>query len=237
MNVFDLIQKDHLFHYYQPLYHLKTEEVYGYEALLRSSNQKNPELLFRHAMNDNLLYKLDTTSIEKALHAYSAVPQQATIFINIFLSTLLHPNFIRFMDSVRSKMDTSFGPPSIVFELNEAKEEEEMWDVPHLQERIQQVREMGIHFAIDDFGQGAASLKKAVELNPDYLKLDRYFSTNLHVNKRKQKLVRLFVDYFKSDTTVVLEGIETEQELKIAQEIGVNLGQGYHLGRPADLVV
>lgn len=235
MNIFELLKRNRLFHNYQPLHHLADDAIYGYEALLRSTIQSSPEALFKIAMQSNTLYKLDTMSIEKAFTHYSNQLNNQKLFLNMFMSTLLHPNFIRFMHSM---LDAPSSPvPSIVFEMNEAKEEEAMWESPLLPTRIHTLREMGIQFAIDDFGQGATSLKKAVEMEPEYLKLDRYFATDLATSDKKQKLVSLFTDYFKGDTTVVLEGIETGDDLKLAKEIGIDVAQGYYIGKPQALIV
>ncbi|MCD5325733.1 MULTISPECIES: EAL domain-containing protein [Pontibacillus] len=234
MNIFELLQKDRLFHYYQPLHHLADDAIYGYEALLRSTIQSNPEALFKTAKESNILYKLDTVSIEKAFAHYSHQSHNQKLFLNMFMSTLLHPNFIRFMVSMLERHAQS--GPSIVFEMNEAKEEASMWESPLLSNRIALLRKMGIQFAIDDFGQGATSLKKAVEMEPEYLKLDRYFATDLASNDKKQKLVSLFTEYFKGDTTVVLEGIETAEDLHVATEIGIDVAQGYYIGKPASLI-
>lgn len=236
MNIFELLMKDNLFHFYQPIYNLKDEKLYGYEALLRSDNLKDPEKLFKDAMKSNILYHLDTTSIDKALTHYHKQDQPEKLFLNIFISTLLNPNFTHFIDSLLTNNSNLYFP-KIVLELNESIEEEEMWSAPLLLNRISTLREMGIEFAIDDFGQGTASLRKAMEVEPEYLKLDRYFAHNLGSSRKKQKFISLFTEYFSEDTIVVLEGIETETDLHIASEVGIDVGQGYYLGRPAGIVV
>lgn len=235
MNIFELLMKDNLFHFYQPIYNLRNDKLFGYEALLRSDNLENPAKLFKDAMKSNILYHLDTTSLDKALTHYHKQDQQEKLFLNIFISTLLNPTFVRFIETLLSQNRSAYFP-NIVLELNESVEEEEMWSEPILHSRISLLREMGMEFAIDDFGQGTASLRKAMEIEPEYLKLDRYFAHNLGSNTKKQKFLSLFTEYFGGESTVVLEGIETEHDLHIASELGIDVGQGFYLGRPESIV-
>ena len=64
------------------------------------------------------------------------------------------------------------------------------------------------------------------------LKLDRYFGNQLSAHLAKQKLVSLFVDFYRGHIELVLEGIENPEDLLVAQELGVPVGQGFLLGRP-----
>ncbi|QHE54002.1 EAL domain-containing protein [Pontibacillus sp. HMF3514] len=234
MNIFELLKKNNLFHFYQPIYHLEDNQLFGYEALLRSDYLKSPAHLFKVAMKSNILYHLDTTSIEKALSIYRKQHQQEKLFLNVFISTLLNPNFVEFMEKLL--LHAPQNAPKIVFEMNEAIEEEEMWASSILLERVAIFRSMGIEFAIDDFGQGTASLRNTLEIEPEYLKLDRFFAHNLGTSEKKQRLISLFTEYFNKDTTVVLEGIETASDLQTASDLGIDIAQGYYLGKPAEIV-
>lgn len=234
MNIFELLKKNNLFHFYQPIYHLDDNKLFGYEALLRSDYLKNPAHLFKVAMKSNILYHLDTTSMEKAFSIYRKQAQQEKLFLNVFISTLLNPNFVEFIDNLLRNAPKC--APNIVFELNEAIEEEEMWASPILLERVNTFRSMGIEFAIDDFGQGTASFRNTLEIEPEYLKLDRFFAQDLGTSEKKQRLISLFTEYFNKDTTVVLEGIETAHDLRTANDLGIDIAQGYYLGKPAEIV-
>jgi EAL domain-containing protein (putative c-di-GMP-specific phosphodiesterase class I) len=71
-----------------------------------------------------------------------------------------------------------------------------------------------------------------LELEPDFIKLDRLFSLDLSKSTSKQKMISLFVEYCKNNTKLILEGIETPEDLAIAKCLGVDIGQGYVLDMP-----
>ena len=88
--------------------------------------------------------------------------------------------------------------------------------------------------AIDDTGAGHASLNHLIELKPDFIKLDRALVTGLDLDAGKHALVRNMSRLAEDlGAELVAEGIETEGELWALRELGVPLGQGYFLGRPA----
>lgn len=91
----------------------------------------------------------------------------------------------------------------------------------------------GVKLAIDDAGSGFASLRHIFALQPDYVKLDIEWVHEIDRDPVRQALVSGLV-YFGAETgcELIAEGIETEQELAALRELGIQLGQGYLLGRP-----
>jgi EAL domain-containing protein (putative c-di-GMP-specific phosphodiesterase class I) len=219
---------------FQPLVQLATGITAGYEALLRSQASESPQSLFQAARSDNRLYELDAWSIRQAVAAYFAEPVPAggcaLLFVNVFPSTLLSPRFDRMVQEELGGFRAYF--PQIVLEINEADEENKMWEVGELGRAVEKLRGYGFRIALDDVGSGAASLKKIVEYEPDIVKLDRYFGTGLSAHPGKRKLVSLFVEYCSGKQRLVLEGIENPEDLAAARSLGVPIGQGFLLGRP-----
>jgi len=74
-----------------------------------------------------------------------------------------------------------------------------------------------------------------VELAPDFIKIDRFFGKDLCANKKKQHIVKFFVDYCTDDTKLILEGLENPDDVRLAIQLGVSMGQGYGLARPGPL--
>ncbi|MED1958713.1 EAL domain-containing protein [Brevibacillus formosus] len=233
MNV--VLQKEPPYPVFQPLVHLTTGQFFGYEALLRSAAHRTREALFRKARAEGYLYELDTLSMKKAMESYftrvTFYDQAPLLFINVFPSTLLNPAFLSFIT------EGLFGSWNrrIVLEINEANEEDKMWEIRLLGQKIRELRQHGFLIALDDVGSGAASLKKIVEYEPDIVKLDRYFGKQLSSIPNKQKLVSLFVQYCQDHTQLVLEGIEEPEDLAVALALGVPVGQGFLLGHPEPL--
>ncbi len=94
-------------------------------------------------------------------------------------------------------------------------------------QRLQQLRDLGVRIAIDDFGVGYASIAYLFQFNPDYLKLDLSYSQRLE-DANVDALVNFLVRYGElNHCGLILEGIETEQQLQYWQARGVRLFQGY----------
>lgn len=221
-------------HVYQPIFALETNAVYGYESLIRSPKVHNPELLFSAAKQHHKLFELDMYSIVKSVTTFNeCFPTQAPLIsVNIFPSTLLEPAFLWKIEDMMKRINLV--PEQIIFEMNEA---ESVLSLTRLLEVIRYLKRLGYKIALDDFGKGQSSLRIALELEPDTIKLDRYFCTDLDQSPKKQKFLDWITSYFISEgVAVTLEGIEKESELLIAKQAGVQFGQGYLLGRPEPMI-
>lgn len=220
-------------HVYQPLYLLDSWCILGYEALIRSEKEMNPETLFRNATQSKSLYELDTASILNAALTFRSSEQSKQsnhLFLNVFPSTLLHPSFSCFVEKMIAH--TEDARINIVFEIVEC---EHISNIPALRQSIAFLRSHNFRIAIDDVGKGSSTLETVLELEPDFIKLDRFFSLDLSLSTTKQKMISLFAEYCKNNSQLILEGIETAEDLAIAKCLGVDIGQGYILGR-ADLL-
>lgn len=227
-----VIDEQLYYHHFQPIFNIQEDEVIGYESLLRSKHINNPKELFDGAIDLNKLLDLDVSSCEKAMHSFTQLLEQKefenNIFLNIFPSTIKSE---KFFETIVDCLDSlSIHPNQIVIELAES---EQIENYTKLKEMIDRLKNKGIQFALDDLDKGSASLKNILELEPNYVKLDRYFAKNLNRAKRKQELLKALVDYCaRNEIHIVLEGIETSQELNVAKSLGIHYGQGFLLGKP-----
>ncbi|TYS48619.1 EAL domain-containing protein [Bacillus infantis] len=228
-------QNFHIFnfsHVFQPIYYLADHCIAGYEGLIRSFEIQNPEMLFAMAKQNGKLYDLDIFSIVRTISTFeykATAAASSQLSVNIFPSTLLEPAFLWKIDDIMK--NTSLKPEQITFELNEA---ESVVSLNRLKEVVQHLKSLGFRIALDDLGKGQSSLRIALELEPDIIKLDRYFCENLAESLKKQKFLDWIASYFISEgVAVTLEGIETAEQLLIARQAGIQLGQGYYLGRPS----
>ena len=95
------------------------------------------------------------------------------------------------------------------------------------------VRSQNFRIAVDDVGTGYSNLSSLAEIEPDYLKFDNVFVRGIDRRKVKQDLLEALLSFArKMKTKVIAEGIETREELKILQSLGVPFGQGFLLARP-----
>ncbi|MDX8044628.1 EAL domain-containing protein [Gracilibacillus sp. S3-1-1] len=231
----DLIDNEKFEHHFQALYDLHTLTPIGYEALLRSTVFSNPEILFEKASHTDRFFELEMRSIKKALFYYNTIVKDTCsnkkILINVFPSNLANPNFLQQINDLMMK--THLSSSQIIIEINESEINQRI-DVFGL--TVSKLQSAGYLIAIDDVGKGVSSLQAIVELEPDYVKMDRYFAKHLAKSTRKQEMVSSIATYcLNTGTKFVLEGIEIPEDLEVAKSIGVSIVQGFLLAKPQPL--
>jgi EAL domain-containing protein (putative c-di-GMP-specific phosphodiesterase class I) len=98
---------------------------------------------------------------------------------------------------------------------------------------IEKLREGGIGISIDDYGVGYSSMSQLLDLPIDELKIDKSFIQALGVDRRALAIVSSAVELARAlELTLVAEGIETSANLKILEEIGADIGQGWAIAQP-----
>jgi EAL domain-containing protein (putative c-di-GMP-specific phosphodiesterase class I) len=98
---------------------------------------------------------------------------------------------------------------------------------------LHDLKQAGFGIAIDDVGAGHSTLKRLVDVEPDYLKFDVSLVRDIDQNPIKRSLLETVVDLAaRIGARVVAEGIEAESELATVRDMGVPLGQGRHLCPP-----
>lgn len=227
VNVLNKIIEQNLFeHYCQPIFDLKADKQTGGELLLRTQFGA-PDIIFKNAKKNNQLYELDTKSIINAIDSASALQGQL-LFVNVFPSTVKNPSFIPFIEGLLDRKEINC--ENIVFELNEA---EKVNDMGLLLNEINRLREYGFQIALDDIGKGPMGVTFILELNVNFIKLDRRFSRKLIESTKKQDWIKAVLYYCRlNNIKVILEGIENKETLDLAKRLGVDMGQGFYLGMP-----
>lgn len=154
------------------------------------------------------------------------------MFINVFPSTITNPAFLTFMNETLT--ETQLNSQQIIFEINET---EVVPNIVSFKNSLSDLKKQGFLIAIDDVGRGSASLRAIIEIEPHYVKMDRYFSVNLSISVHKQEMIKSIITYCNNiNIHFVLEGIENSIDLEVAKSLGVSCGQGYILGRPSPLI-
>lgn len=228
-----IIEKGNFQHFTQSLFKTSNWERIGGEILFRSE-LGDPDVIFLQAKQVNKLFELETKSIFKIFHTYNLQesPPKGFLFINVSPSTILNKEFPTFIKSLTVHFPKI--SEKVVFEIIETDYVENM---NLLKEQINFVKNLGFQIAIDDVGKGWSSLHLIIELEPHFIKLDRYFSINLTTSPLKQEMIKSFLHYAHySKTNVVLEGIEKETDLAIAKALGVDICQGFLLHKPEPII-
>jgi len=98
---------------------------------------------------------------------------------------------------------------------------------------VDELRTLGFHVEMDDFGSGYSSLNMLTELPIDALKLDMKFINGMQEDDRKRHMVELMIDIANYlGVPVIAEGVEKEEQMRILKQIGCSAVQGYYFSPP-----
>jgi diguanylate cyclase (GGDEF)-like protein len=209
---------------FQPIVELRSGRLVGYEALSRFPGQDNrsPDAFFNQAARVGLGSQLEAIAIAAALKAPRRPP-------GTYLSLNLTPSAIC-SSVVRAGLPNDL--KDVVIEITE---HELAPEDGALEAGLAELRSRGARIAIDDAGAGYAGLQQIMRVQPDIIKLDRSLVETVDQDSAKAALIEFFVVFARRiDAAVCTEGIETPGELAALASLGVVLGQGYLLGRPAE---
>lgn len=220
--------------HYQPLGRLRDGEVVGHEALLRGPRGHAlaaPDALFAAAQAQGVGFDLEVHAVKLALKGWAQQGMAGQLFVNLSagaLSALLaHPVGHGIWGLIR---DMGIPTGRLVVEITE---HERVANLQRLLDAIQMLRRLDVQLALDDFGDGRSSLRLWAELKPDIVKIDKYFARDIASHPEKVQTItalRRIAETF--GTQMVAEGLETPEELRALRDLGIELGQGYLLGRP-----
>ena len=116
----------------------------------------------------------------------------------------------------------------------ECTEQQAVSDIVPLMKQVKALRRLGFGFAIDDAGAGYASFSLIASLRPSVIKIDREIVLGIARDDAKQALVEAFVSFGRRiGARLLAEGIERRADLAMLTALGVDLGQGYLIGKPA----
>ena len=209
---------------FQPVMDLRTGITVGFEALSRFPDTP-PEEMFAEAWRVGRGQDLELKAIAMALQAMDQLPSDSWLSVNVAPRTILSPAFEELIATTPASR--------LVVEITEHDAVASYDDVTRA---LEGVLDRGVRLAIDDVGSGYASLAHIVELSPDILKLDGVFTHGVESEIARRALTNAFVRFARDiDAMLVVEGIETREELRVMQTLGIGYGQGFHLGRPASI--
>jgi GGDEF domain-containing protein len=154
------------------------------------------------------------------------------LFVNISGDALVHLVEARGVKSVFDYVrQLGLAPRKLVIEITE---HDRVSDMNALAAVVMQVQDMGVSIALDDFGDGHSSLRMWAQLKPEIVKIDKYFASNISQHADNLKTLQALTSIAEVfGTSLVAEGIETPDDLRVLRDLGIRHGQGYLLGRPA----
>lgn len=211
---------------YQPIVSVREKKIFGYEALLRSTEPSlpNPGAVVDAAERLGRLETLGRRMRRKAAEPVAANPRASSLFVNLHTADLLDP------DLLSPDAPLSAIAHRVVLEITERASLDRVKD---LRGRIAALREMGFRIAVDDLGAGYAGLTSFALLEPEIVKLDMTLVRDIHKSATKQKLVASMADLCRDmGMMVVGEGVENVDERDALVGLGCDLLQGYFFAKP-----
>ncbi len=222
---------------FQPIVSLRDGSAYGYEALSRGpidTQMESPINLFDYAEKCNKLWELESLCRTKALEAVYTMKTEIKLFLNV------NPNImhdVKFRQGFTKEYLNKYAidPERLIFEITEREAIKNIADFIQI---VQNYKDQNYKIAIDDAGAGYSGLNLISDIKPHFIKLDMNLVRDVDKDVTKQSLIRSMSEFASlSNTLLIAEGIETENELFKLIEIGVQYGQGYLIQRPNAVIL
>lgn len=239
--LFDAIESHEFILHYQPIFRLDTKQLVGVEALVRwkdpsatNSGLVSPGDFLPLLEKSGLSVKLGRWILEEACRqaaAWNALfPERSAILVtaNIGPRQLASTEF---HDTVVEAITGSgVAPWQLCLDITESAlrfNRSSSWS------SLRTLKEYGVKLGLDDFGTGVSSLAYLREFALDLLRLDRTFISGLAVNREDRVIVKHMVALAHDlGIVAIAEGVEHPEQAEILDDLKVDLGQGFHYGRP-----
>lgn len=213
---------------FQPIVSSSRHAIVGWEALVRSDEPTlaSPDRLLAAAEALARLHDVGRAVRAAAARAVERLPASAYLAVN------LHPDDLRDPELVDPAAPLSRVAQRVVLEITERASIERLGGV---EERVARLRHLGYRIAIDDVGAGYAGLGTVTRVVPDVLKVDRSIVHEVHKSATKAKVIQSLSTLCADlGVQMVVEGVETIEEMVAARDLGCDLMQGYLFARPHD---
>jgi EAL domain-containing protein (putative c-di-GMP-specific phosphodiesterase class I) len=224
-----------LFMQYQPQVDLGTNRVIGAEALLRWRHPElgliEPNRFIPIAEQTNLILQLGKWVLHTACAQNVAWQRAGIPSIRVAVNVSARQFRADFLETVASALrETGLAPDCLELEITEGLLIE---DPEAASAVLSELKALGVHVAIDDFGSGYSSLSYLKHFPLDSLKIDRSFVSDLSVDPDDASIARAIIALGHSlDLKVIAEGVETPQQLAFLREHRCDVVQGFLCGAP-----
>ncbi|MCH7981216.1 MAG: EAL domain-containing protein [Proteobacteria bacterium] len=221
---------------FQPINSISTGETAHHEVLIRLRGDDGklilPDAFLPSAVRFGLMSEIDFWMIRHVAMAYAEESKsnpRLKLAINLSANAFEDDNLTAYI----KKTFAEFGvrPSSIIIEITESLA---IRRLAHVDQQIKSLRELGCEFALDDFGTGYSSFSYLQKLRFDYIKIDGSFVQDLPDNPVDQKMIKMIAEIGReAGMKTVAEYVRNAETFSILGELGVDLAQGFFIGRPA----
>ncbi|WP_339982042.1 EAL domain-containing protein [Gymnodinialimonas ulvae] len=219
--------------YFQPLVEASTGRIAGVEVLVRWSHPTRglvpPKDFLDVAAQMGILAEIDAILFSRLREAVAYLDTARTeisrFAINVSAGRLSDSAILH---DIRV---SGINPKRLTVEILESVYLEQIHGATSW--TIEELRELGVEVAVDDFGTGHASVQGLLQINPDVLKIDRQFVQPATESERARALIGSLIGIGKSlGLKVVAEGVENEAQARLARDLGCDILQGFYFGKP-----
>jgi diguanylate cyclase (GGDEF)-like protein len=228
----ELIARRELSAVFQPIVEFDNGAILGYEGLIRGpqgSPLEAPFALFSQAQAEGCAIELERAAARTCIEAFARLDIGGKLFLNFSAGAMRSLAATR-EDTLALLSGHGVDPQRIVMELTE---QSAIADMASFIPMIAALRATGAQFALDDYGTANASMNLWVRLQPDVVKIDRFFIHDIASDPLKFEAVRAMQHFANaSGAQLVAEGIENEADLIVVRDMGIGYGQGFFFGRP-----
>lgn len=216
---------------YQSKFDLATKRIIGAEALVRWNHPTRgfirPDRFIPVVEESGRIEKLTLHVLRNAIKDFSDLPDDMSVAVNISMRMLGHNLLI----GPIGEMLRTYGMKASRLTL-EVTESAAMTGKDGIKE-LTDLRNLGVHISIDDYGTGNSTLSYLKSLPADELKIDRSFVSLILTNRSDATVVDSTIKLAHAlGLKVVAEGVETQEILNALEEMDCNIIQGYHIGKP-----
>lgn len=223
--------------YYQPIINLETDEVAGFEALVRWYHPERglvpPDQFISIAEETGLIVEIGNMVLRQScrqLREWQSRPgfKSLTVAVNLSAKQFAQPNLV---DQVKEiLLETGLDAQYLKLEITETVV---MENAEVARTMLGQLCALGVQLSIDDFGTGYSSLSYLHRFPVKTLKIDRSFIGRMGANGENSEVVKTINTLANNlGMSVVAEGIETDDQLALLKAMGCGFGQGYLFARP-----
>jgi len=238
--LFNAIEKKEFILLYQPQIDLKTNEIIGFEALIRWISPEmgllSPYKFIPIAEETNLILPLGKWILEQTCiqnKKWHDLGYKITSAVNISAKQFLQDDMLEIIKNAIKK--SGLNPAYLDLEVTETTI---MDDVKQAIKVLEDIKELGINISIDDFGTGYSSLSYLKKFPIDTLKIDQSFiSTMDTLNPSNTSIANLVIDLgHKLGMNVIAEGVETQEQVEFLKKYACDKIQGYIISEPVNEV-
>jgi len=239
-SLYRALDKNELFIYYQPQLKTDTQEIIGFEALLRWKHNEYgmvpPSVFIPIAEKTGLIKPIGLwvikTVCEQLKDFINRENKEIRISVNLSVEQLKDDNIARQISKILEETQTD--AKNIQIEITESVAFDKE---PYVLHRIKELKNLGISISIDDFGTGHSSISRLKAFPIDLIKIDMEFVRGISSESKKDKaIIKSIIQIAKNlGIKVLAEGVETEEQFNYLKKKKCDEIQGYYFYKPMPL--